>query len=145
MALIYLDTPTVQQHVLSPPIATLRYPSYRVMAELVCHLIAKVDQGLLERPLTNADHHEAAAPLPPPMIPDNYEAASTRCFIAKAFQQCVTAHTGWEWVNESRERRPKWGYVSKLPGSKMTLTFDSRLGGKASGMVSECCRQHDAD
>lgn len=110
------------------------YP--RMMAELVCHLIAKVDEGLVERPLTDADHQDAVATLPAPMVPDNYEAASTRCFIANAFQQCVTTHTGWDWVNESRGKRPKWGYVSKMPGSMMTLTFDSRLGNKAGGMVS---------
>ena len=34
---------------------------------------------------------------------------------------------GWEWVNESNTKRPKWGYVSTAPGSVLRLKVDTRV------------------
>ena len=33
---------------------------------------------------------------------------------------------GWEWINESKTPRPKWGYVSTAHGSVLRLQLDTR-------------------
>ena len=47
------------------------------MSELFSHLITKVRHSLVDRPITAAERQRARALLPEPMIPGNYEAAST--------------------------------------------------------------------
>ena len=44
------------------------------------------------------------------------------CFHAHDFLSTVTSHdSGWEWVNEGTEASPKWGYVSRVPGSVLRV------------------------
>jgi hypothetical protein len=31
----------------------------------------------------------------------------------------------WDWVNESRSVRPKWGYVSSTPGASLQLLLNT--------------------
>jgi hypothetical protein len=82
------------------------------MAELAMHLFATVSKDLLSNPITADDRAAAAAPLPKPMIRGNHASAHDTCFVGPAFQGTVVDHEGWEWVNEAKLRRPKWGYIS---------------------------------
>ena len=79
--------------------------------------------------------------LPPPMIPDNYESQSDKCFIGNHYTQTVKSHDQWEWINESKTERPKWGYVTKTVGAVLRMLVDTRAsvsnveGGKVSGCI----------
>ena len=119
-----------QDHIgaLLPPHRSPPLSPPRVMSELFSHLITKVRHSLVDRPITAAERQRARALLPEPMIPGNYEAASTRCFIARAFTRSVVSNEGFEWLNEAKstEQRPKWGYVSTVPGSEIRFRVDTR-------------------
>lgn len=100
---------------------------HRVMAELVVTLLQRGVADLLHSPLTEADKAAAAQPLPPPMIPGNWESLSDRCFVGEAFKTkaVIGQPASWDWVNESRSLRPKWGYVSTEPGASLQLLLNT--------------------
>jgi hypothetical protein len=50
----------------------------RVLAELVAHLFMKTLSDLKDHPLDAMDHRLAAAPLPHPMILNNWESKNER-------------------------------------------------------------------
>eukprot|EP00879_Flechtneria_rotunda_P013806 GHRR01014419.1.p1 GENE.GHRR01014419.1~~GHRR01014419.1.p1 ORF type:complete len:272 (+),score=66.88 GHRR01014419.1:1593-2408(+) len=100
---------------------------HRVMAELVIALLQRGVADILHTPMTDADLAEVIPPLPPPVVQRNYEALSDRCFIGEAFKnKAVEGNpSNWEWVNESKTVRPKWGYVSAKPGAVLTMVVNS--------------------
>lgn len=82
------------------------------------HLISEASKNLRASPVTDADTRHAEAPLPRPMIRDNHASLHDTCFVGPLFKDaCVKEHDGWEWVNESKGPRPKWGYVAKEVGN----------------------------
>jgi hypothetical protein len=87
------------------------------MAELAMHLLQTVGRGVESSPPTPEEAAAAAAPLPRPMVRGNHASLHDACFVGPAFKdKCVTEHDGWEWVNESKKARPKWGYVATQVG-----------------------------
>jgi hypothetical protein len=97
------------------------------MAELVITLLQRAVADILHSPLTQSEKEYCAAPLPPPMIKGNYQSLSSKCFVGDVFRSdaVIGQPASWEWVNESRSQRPKWGYVSKTPGSVLKLKVNS--------------------
>jgi hypothetical protein len=90
-------------------------------------LVAADTHSLLHNPLQFLDHAAAAAHIPRPMVPHNHASLENQCFIGPEFKaKSVVDAKGWEWVNESKTARPKWGYVSKQPGSKLVFQVDAR-------------------
>ena len=85
--------------------------------------------------------------LPPPMIPDNYESQSDKCFIGIHYTQTVKSHDQWEWINESKTERPKWGYVTKTVGAVLRMLVDTRASannkepGKVRAARTGCCKE----
>ncbi|KAJ9511906.1 hypothetical protein QJQ45_004509 [Haematococcus lacustris] len=109
-----------------------------VIAELVYHLILHTAADISSRPVDGDDTAVAAASLAPPMVPDNHESASDKCFIGMQFTGRVTAKQGFEWINESKTPRPKFGMVATEPGSRLEISVDTTAGGptaKAGAMV----------
>jgi hypothetical protein len=103
----------------------------RAIADLVVHLLQRTTRRLLNTPLRflnrAAVETAAAADVPRPMMPNNHASAENTCFIGPEFKaKSVVSATGWEWINESKTARPKWGYVSKQPGSKLVFQVDAR-------------------
>lgn len=99
---------------------------HRVMAELAMHLVATVARDLKTNPINSADDDGAAAPLPRPMIRDNHASTHDTCFVGPHFRDdCVGLHEGWEWVNEAKGPRPKWGYVAKEVGKVIQLRLNT--------------------
>ena len=52
------------------------------------------------RPVTPEENGEVHEPLPPPMIKDNWESSSDKCFIGPAFKEVVTADDAWQYKDE---------------------------------------------
>lgn len=102
------------------------------MAELVITLLQRGVADLLHSPLTEVDKLTASKSLPVPMVPGNYESLNDRCFMGESFKtKAVTGNPeSWEWLNEARGLRPKWGYVSTKPGAvlKMLLNTTASTG-----------------
>eukprot|EP00195_Chlamydomonas_chlamydogama_P016102 CAMPEP_0202891718 /NCGR_PEP_ID=MMETSP1392-20130828/1712_1 /ASSEMBLY_ACC=CAM_ASM_000868 /TAXON_ID=225041 /ORGANISM="Chlamydomonas chlamydogama, Strain SAG 11-48b" /LENGTH=508 /DNA_ID=CAMNT_0049575555 /DNA_START=27 /DNA_END=1553 /DNA_ORIENTATION=+ len=98
----------------------------RVTAELAMHLVDKVVAGLTVKPLSPEEEAVPPLKLPQPMIPNNFESVSDKCFISQHFTDTVVGKDGWEWINESKTERPKWGFVSKVPGSVLKIKIDTR-------------------
>jgi hypothetical protein len=87
------------------------------MAELAMHLISTVAKDLESNPISANDSTDASAPLPRPMIRDNHASLHDTCFVGPTFKDdAVAEHDGWEWINEAKSQRPKWGYVAKEVG-----------------------------
>lgn len=84
-------------------------------------------------------------PVPEPMLPGNYEGKS-ECMRGKAFRNVVIeesvrhcylsalpvsslscratwlrAMQGWDWKDEGRSGRHKWGFISWTPGARLVL------------------------
>lgn len=91
------------------------------------HLIAHSTRALRHDPLTPADAAAAAAPLPAPMVRGNHAGQHDACFVGPLFKErCVVGNPeGWEWVNEAKGPRPKWGYVAKTPGRVLKLKLNA--------------------
>ena len=75
-------------------------------------------------------------PLPTPLVENNYQKAGGFCSMNEDLKQYVISSLGWEWVDEGFPMsnglpHHKFGYVSTLPGSKLTLMMDATLGGFA--------------
>uniref|UniRef100_A0A7S0S1A6 SGNH hydrolase-type esterase domain-containing protein n=1 Tax=Chlamydomonas leiostraca TaxID=1034604 RepID=A0A7S0S1A6_9CHLO len=98
----------------------------RVSAELVMHLMQRTMDDLTANKLSPEDGEVVAAPIPPPMIPNNRESVSDKCFIGNIFVGVVTNKDGFEWVNESKSMRPKFGFVATKPGSVLDMMVDTR-------------------
>eukprot|EP00955_Chlamydomonas_euryale_P109635 365943-Chlamydomonas_euryale.AAC.5 len=86
--------------------------------------------------MSDAERASAVAELPPPMIPGNFESVSNKCFIGNQFTATVTEHVDWEWINESKSMRPKWGFVT----TKVCTGVRRRVGGGKDG----CRAKHGA-
>eukprot|EP00798_Chlamydomonas_sp_ICE-L_P032025 gene32025-16549_t len=89
---------------------------------LILHTMKDLDRN----PITAEDTKWANAELPRPMIHNNFEAASEKCFIGQTFTKTVKSKNGFEWINESKTARPKWGFVATVAGSVLELLIDSR-------------------
>lgn len=91
------------------------------------HLIASATRDLRHNPPTAADAAIAAAPLPDPMVRGNHAGAHDACFVGPLFKEkCVVGPAeGWEWVNEAKGPRPKWGYVATEPGRVLRLKLNT--------------------
>lgn len=116
----------------------------RVMGELAYHLVKRTDADIALNPVTRDDVTIANATIPPPMIAGNWESlhdrcessespiafrvqpyilcvSGCRCLIGNALTQAVTKHDGFEWINESKTPRPKWGWVATQVGCLLQL------------------------
>ena len=63
--------------------------------------ILDAHEGILVLPTTDEDLLEAAEPLPPPMIPDNWESSADKCFIGPSFKNVIMGDaSGWEYKDE---------------------------------------------
>lgn len=69
----------------------------RVMAELGIHLLIKAMVSVKRRRLAEYERAAVVAPLPQPMIPNNYESKGDKCFIGNHFTDVVVEKVGWWW------------------------------------------------
>ncbi|KAI8470157.1 MAG: SGNH hydrolase-type esterase domain-containing protein [Monoraphidium minutum] len=101
---------------------------HRIMADMMIYLIQEAAVGLMTWPLSFADDAAALAKLPDPMYPGNHPSLRRVCFHAEDFAGSVVSRDhGWEWVNEGTDNSPKWGYVSKTPGSVLKVRLDTSV------------------
>ena len=60
------------------------------------------------------------------MIRGNHAGAHDACFVGPLFKEkCVVGSDGWEWVNEAKGPRPKWGFVSRKAGRVLKLKLNT--------------------
>lgn len=57
-------------------------------------------------------------------------AVLTYCPPCCAFNCCradavLGKPASWEWINESKSQRPKWGYVSRTPGAVLKIRVNT--------------------
>ena len=103
------------------------YNGHRAYSELAMYLLLKTARGLKRRPLADLDMKYVNEPLPPPVIPNNYETPTPSCFFSTQFKQLVSEAVDFPYVNDDPEQRwVKWGYSAKKPGAKLTLKLDIR-------------------
>lgn len=97
------------------------------MAELVITLLQRGVADILHSPLTQAEKEYCAAPLPPPMVKGNYQSVSSKCYVGEVFKTdaVVGKPASWEWINESKTVRPKWGFVAKTPGALLKIKVNT--------------------
>ena len=60
------------------------------------------------------------------LLPDNYEGRNILCVYGEAFKGVVNNVTGWSFVDEGGPGKRKWGYISKVPGSLLTIKVKSK-------------------
>ena len=78
------------------------------------------------RPVTPEERQEASEPLPPPMLQNNWESASDKCFIGPSFVQSVIESTNWEYRDEGKDKsKPKLGFISTTPGSILKIKVNT--------------------
>ncbi|PNH03065.1 hypothetical protein TSOC_010906 [Tetrabaena socialis] len=70
----------------------------------------------------------ASRPLPPPLSDDNYEAASSTCYIEHQLQAIVQEPAvGWNWTDEGRR---KWGWVALEVGQQLRIRVNTQVAGE---------------
>jgi len=133
----------------------------RAMAELAMHLIQRVLHDLKLHPLQpgtsspsgdsskgegegDSTHEEESSGggggagvqpvIPDPMIPGNFQPLNDKCFIGRLFQGTIVTADGFEWLNDSRGRSPKFGYISKRPGSVLRMKINTMA---SAGLVTD--------
>lgn len=83
------------------------------MGELAMHLFDHASRGLEAAPFAPSEAAEIGAPPPRPMVRGNHASAHDACFVGPLFKErCVVSSSGWEWRNEAKGPRPKWGYIA---------------------------------
>jgi hypothetical protein len=93
----------------------------RVMGELAFHMVSKGREGS-----GSADDEDALSPqLPPPMFKNNYAAASERCFIGSNLQNVIVSARGYDWLNDSKGRAAKFGYISTRKGDELRIKVNT--------------------
>lgn len=60
------------------------------------------------------------------------------CTYGEAFKPLVdaSATTGWDFIDEGKKGAPKWGYISKKPGSVLKIVVNSMRNQDGSGSTS---------
>ncbi|KAK9823328.1 hypothetical protein WJX72_001962 [[Myrmecia] bisecta] len=81
---------------------------HRYLADLVIGFLQDAAAEVLQKPLTDEDEQAALQPLPVPMYEGNLESSSS-CLKANNFKTIVQDPVGWDWVDEGRDGRHKWG------------------------------------
>jgi hypothetical protein len=71
----------------------------------------------------------AAARLPAPMLPGNYQSLRDSCMVNAKFKTLVSEASGFDWVDDAGAGapRPKYGYASTVPGSRLLLKFSTMV------------------
>jgi hypothetical protein len=62
-----------------------------------------------------------------PVCAGNWEARNLMCTYGEAFKPLAveSASSGWEFLDEGKPGAPKWGYISKQPGSTLKIRVNS--------------------
>ena len=96
---------------------------HRVMAEIVFGHLLDVIEEMLSVQLNAADIDHANEPLPPPVIPGNFESTTDLCAFKENLRPFVLDSLGWNYTDEGRK---KFGWVADLPGSALTLALNTK-------------------
>jgi len=95
---------------------------YRLMADMAVRLVQQVAMDLHARAYSHEDDwHARHEPLPPPLFKNNFAPTTRCCAYQDDLQPYVVSSTGWSWVNEGTEEKPKKGYVTHAPGAVIKL------------------------
>lgn len=97
------------------------------LADLAIYWMQQVLDDVARHPLEPADDDEAAAELSVPMFEKNYEARSNTCLMGESFKELVKSQEGFEWINEGTDKKQKWGYISKTPGSWAEIVLNTNV------------------
>ncbi|EFN56843.1 hypothetical protein CHLNCDRAFT_144427 [Chlorella variabilis] len=95
---------------------------HRYLAEMVILYMRRVLEDLSLRPFSDTDEEASQAPLPPPMLRNNWPNINNSCLVGKLFGEHVVASRGFKWMNDGTKEKPKWGWVGTTPNS--TLRFE---------------------
>eukprot|EP00879_Flechtneria_rotunda_P016086 GHRR01016827.1.p1 GENE.GHRR01016827.1~~GHRR01016827.1.p1 ORF type:complete len:534 (+),score=145.77 GHRR01016827.1:354-1955(+) len=97
------------------------------ISDMVAHLIQQTALGLLLTPLGRADRELMQEPLPQPMFAGNWQAKNLMCTYGEAFKPLADVNNskGWDFINEGKLGSPKWGYISRTPGSTLKIVVNS--------------------
>ncbi|GAX83233.1 hypothetical protein CEUSTIGMA_g10659.t1 [Chlamydomonas eustigma] len=116
---------------------------HRMVKDLVVWLITQTAIDLVLNPFSKMDGWYLHRPLPPPMHRDNYEERLEMCLMDDELKDVVkeAESSGWSFVNEGTALKPKTGYVSRAPGSK--LVMELRMGAVLGGDAQQQQQQQD--
>lgn len=62
-----------------------------------------------------------------PLLAGNWEPTIQQCLFGAHFHSVVTEATGFTYLNEGTERRPKWGYVGNTTGAVLRLRINTQV------------------
>lgn len=133
---LVVDTPRwTPKQLLHPDYAHPRDLGHAAMADLLVEAVqatARELGGL--RPWDAVDESLLAAPLPPPLFPENdVEDGNGWCRAeAELLPLLVREETqGFAYVNEGvAENNPKWGWVGEHVNDRLTIRFDTNADGR---------------
>jgi len=76
-----------------------------------------------------AEEWHKTSPLPPPLIPNNYEDSDGFCMAGADLKLLVTQAQGFKLVDEGNKNTRKVGYMADTVGATLVIKFDSTLNG----------------
>eukprot|EP00878_Enallax_costatus_P012728 GHUV01013292.1.p1 GENE.GHUV01013292.1~~GHUV01013292.1.p1 ORF type:complete len:358 (+),score=39.39 GHUV01013292.1:2608-3681(+) len=99
---------------------------HKTIADVAIYLLQQTALQVVMSPYGVADLDLLLEPLPKPMFPDNYEGKNRMCVYGEAFRGVVASAPGWRFIDEGKPGKRKWGFVTDVPGSVLTIKLDTR-------------------
>ncbi|KAL4444162.1 hypothetical protein ABPG75_011899 [Micractinium tetrahymenae] len=104
--------------------------------DILIRLLARALEDVARHPLGPEDEEWVQAPLTVPLFKGNWESLrNDSCLMREELRPYVSSlEDGWAWANEGKDECcPKWGLVSRKPGSSAFLTVDTHVEGLEQG------------
>ncbi|KAL4421876.1 hypothetical protein ABPG77_003678 [Micractinium sp. CCAP 211/92] len=104
--------------------------------DILVRLMVRALEDVARYPVGQEDEEAAQAPLTVPLFKSNWESLrNDSCLMRGELRPYVTSlDDGWAWANEGKQECcPKWGLVSRKPGTSAYLTLDTRVEGLGQG------------
>ncbi|KAG1663229.1 hypothetical protein FOA52_004430 [Chlamydomonas sp. UWO 241] len=120
---------------------------HRMLADIIMWLIHSTAVDLLWQPFSKTDAWYIHMPLPPPMHRGNWEETTETCMMDDELRQIVDEgqSAGWAFVNEGTAEKPKTGYVTMTPDTRLVLVLNTRkvLGDDVVFAGADASPEHD--
>ncbi|GFR51942.1 hypothetical protein Agub_g14463 [Astrephomene gubernaculifera] len=98
---------------------------HKIMADMAAYMIQQAAISIVLNPISYPELSVHSLPLAAPMYPGNEIPPGVVCSSGRSFTEHVLSNLGWEWRNEGTPWKPKWGFVTYTPGSKLTLRVNT--------------------
>ncbi|GAX74287.1 hypothetical protein CEUSTIGMA_g1736.t1 [Chlamydomonas eustigma] len=98
---------------------------HKFMGEIAAQAVLDAWSSVKASSCTEKELLSVKKPLLPPLLSNNYESASDRCFIGPVFVKAVISNESWVYKDEGSSARPKLGFISEKPHAQLKIKVNT--------------------